>query len=123
MSTIKTDLLQNRLGTSHPAVTRGNFVHGRINFSMQGAQTNRSSFNISSLVDSATGNSNLNYTTPYTDTYHYTAVPTATVTATYATRSIDYVARAAGSGVFRNVENNAAVDTAVSDVIFSGTLA
>jgi len=56
LSVIKTDLLQNRLGTSHPAVTNADFVKAwDKSLYSAGVPSIISAFGISSLGDFATG--------------------------------------------------------------------
>jgi len=63
MSVIKTDLLQNRLGTSHPAVTKADFVKAwSLITNVPVTPAIRASFNIASLTDSGPGNCQQNFT-------------------------------------------------------------
>ena len=54
MSTMRTDLLQNRLGTSHPAVTKATFVKGYAHINQFGPSFGMT-FNASSLTDGGNG--------------------------------------------------------------------
>jgi len=55
MSVIKTDLLQNRLGTSHPAVTKADFVKAWGSVNQTGTQALGAQFNVSSVNDGGVG--------------------------------------------------------------------
>jgi len=68
MSIVKTDLLQNRLGTSHPAVTKGEFVKAWGNANQVGTTSIRFSFGVSSLTDAAVGITYFNLTSPMQST-------------------------------------------------------
>ena len=70
MSTIKTDLLQNRLGTSHPAVTKADFVkaYGYVNQIPPG-QSFGYTFNVASTSDDGNGLTSYNLTAPFAAVY------------------------------------------------------
>ena len=66
MSTMRADLLSNRLGTSHPAVTRADFVKAWAQINQTVATANLVvSFNVSSLSDTGVGAATLALTATF----------------------------------------------------------
>jgi len=76
MSTVKTDTLQNRLGTK--SIPTDTVVDGSakawVNFNGTGTVAIRASFNVSSITDNGAGDYTVNFTTAMADANYATLV-------------------------------------------------
>jgi hypothetical protein len=128
MSTIKTDLLQNRLGTSHPAVTKADFVKAWWRgLYTGGVPATQAGLNISSINDSALGNVALNFASVFASA-NYSGVSACRLALNY-TGSFPYLETATAAvcslnfHAYPGTAATAAVDPTVGVAQITGDLA